>query len=62
MFKSIKWQVFERQNLRDLIHIQLIDDQGLDLLQKMLEYDPARRISARQAIEHPYFSDVQLPY
>jgi hypothetical protein len=47
MFKSIKWQIFERQNLRDLIHIQLIDDQGLDLLQKMLEYDPARRISAR---------------
>lgn len=62
MFKSIKWQIFERQNLRELISPVLIDDQGLDLLQKMLEYDPARRISARKALEHPYFIDVQLPY
>ena len=28
---------------------------GLDLLEQMLEYDPARRISAKRACEHPYF-------
>ena len=27
-------------------------------LQKMLEYEPARRISAKMALEHPYFNDV----
>lgn len=31
---------------------------GIDLLQKMLEYDPARRISAKQALLHPYFDDL----
>uniref|UniRef100_A0A1B6EGF7 Protein kinase domain-containing protein n=1 Tax=Clastoptera arizonana TaxID=38151 RepID=A0A1B6EGF7_9HEMI len=35
-----------------------IDDKGLDLLQKMLIYDPNTRISARDALKHPYFEDV----
>jgi serine/threonine protein kinase len=30
-------------------------DQAFDLLQSMLELDPARRISPAQAIDHPYF-------
>lgn len=30
-------------------------EQGLDLLSKMLVYDPAKRITAREAINHPYF-------
>jgi len=32
---------------------------GVDLLEKMLTYDPAKRISARQALKHPYFEDVR---
>jgi serine/threonine protein kinase len=48
-------------NLRDLLPSVLIDDQGLDLLLKMLEYEPSRRISARHALQHPYFANVQLP-
>ena len=43
-------------NLRDLIRPDLINDAGLDLLYKMLEFDPQYRISARKALEHPYFT------
>ncbi|KAI1810475.1 kinase-like domain-containing protein [Poronia punctata] len=32
-----------------------LDDAGLDLLEQMLVYDPAGRISAKQACNHPYF-------
>ncbi|KAL6696510.1 kinase-like domain-containing protein [Trichoderma pleuroticola] len=34
-----------------------LDDKGLDLLEMMLVYDPAGRISAKQACNHPYFED-----
>ncbi|KEY71605.1 hypothetical protein S7711_06065 [Stachybotrys chartarum IBT 7711] len=34
-----------------------LDAKGLDLLEMMLVYDPAGRISAKQAINHPYFED-----
>ena len=32
-----------------------LDSNGQDLLERMLVYDPASRISAKQAIQHPYF-------
>jgi len=34
-----------------------IETEALDLLQKMLHFDPKQRITARQALAHPYFSD-----
>lgn len=34
---------------------------GFDLLAKMLEYDPTRRINAEDALNHPYFSEEPLP-
>lgn len=30
--------------------------QGLDLLASLLEYDPTKRLTAQEALEHPYFS------
>ncbi|KAK4704136.1 cell division cycle 2-like, partial [Phenoliferia sp. Uapishka_3] len=34
---------------------------GLDLLSQLLAYDPEKRISAEQALKHPYFSESPLP-
>jgi len=35
--------------------------EGIDLLDKMMAYDPKRRLSARKALQHPYFIDVERP-
>eukprot|EP00919_Chromeraceae_sp_WS-2016_P008351 GHVR01019726.1.p1 GENE.GHVR01019726.1~~GHVR01019726.1.p1 ORF type:complete len:298 (-),score=63.99 GHVR01019726.1:209-1102(-) len=35
-----------------------LDAAGVDLLSKMLKYDPNQRISARQAMDHEYFKDL----
>jgi len=34
---------------------------GIDLLEKLMAYDPSKRISARRSLQHPYFVDVQVP-
>ena len=36
-----------------------IDLVGLDLLNKMIQIDPSKRISAKQALHHPYFNDLK---
>ncbi|XP_018843062.2 cyclin-dependent kinase B2-1 [Juglans regia] len=35
-----------------------LDKDGLDLLSQMLQYEPSKRISAKKAMEHPYFDDL----
>lgn len=35
-----------------------ISPSAIDLLKKMLTFDPKRRISAAQAMEHPFFEDI----
>jgi len=34
---------------------------GLDLLMSLLTYDPEQRISAEEALQHPYFTYVLSP-
>uniref|UniRef100_A0A7S3WCH4 Cyclin-dependent kinase 2 homolog n=1 Tax=Strombidinopsis acuminata TaxID=141414 RepID=A0A7S3WCH4_9SPIT len=31
---------------------------GIDLLEKLMTYDPKKRLSARRALQHPYFKEV----
>ncbi|KAJ1484292.1 kinase-like domain-containing protein, partial [Baffinella frigidus] len=38
-----------------------LDRAGVDLLGAMLRYDPATRVSARAALQHPYFTPAQPP-
>lgn len=34
------------------------DDNAIDLLSRMLICDPCKRISAKKALNHPYFDDL----
>ena len=36
--------------------VESLGPEGLDLLDHLLVYNPARRISARRALDHPYFT------
>lgn len=33
-----------------------LSEVGLDLLNQMLKYDPKKRISAEEALKHPWFT------
>ncbi|KAJ1677474.1 cyclin-dependent protein kinase [Spiromyces aspiralis] len=35
--------------------------QGYKLLERMLDYNPETRITAKEALEHPYFSEDPIP-
>jgi casein kinase II subunit alpha len=37
----------------------LVSEEALDLLDKMLRYDHAERITPKDAMEHPYFKQVR---
>lgn len=39
-----------------------LDPVGLDLLEQMLRYEPSKRITARAALTHPYFADIEELY
>jgi serine/threonine protein kinase len=57
-FSKVTWTMHKPLDLRASIkYSDNLDDNGLDLLQKLLTYDPTQRISAIQALQHPYFNE-----
>ena len=54
-FKS-SFPQWQRQDLSR----HMSDPQGLDLLNLLLTYDPTQRISAKKALNHPYFRKISL--
>jgi cyclin-dependent kinase len=39
--------------------VPTLDDDGLELVQQMLIFDTAKRISAKRALVHPYFASYK---
>ncbi len=38
-----------------------LSNSGYDLLSRMLDYDPNKRITAAEALDHEYFKEAPLP-
>ena len=47
---------YKARDLRDVV--PGLSDDGYDLLDKMLQYDPSKRISAQNALMHPFFKTL----
>ncbi|KAH9311397.1 hypothetical protein KI387_026432 [Taxus chinensis] len=58
--QHIQGHKYENMGLHNVVHLPH-KSPAYDLLSKMLEYDPRRRISAAQALEHEYFRMDPLP-
>lgn len=53
------WQIFVPQDLR--LIVPNLDSMGLNLLQSLLQMRPESRITARQALQHPWFHEITMP-
>jgi cyclin-dependent kinase len=52
---------FPQWSKQDLsLVVPQLDEDGADLVKRMLTYDSAKRISAKRALQHPYFKDFSL--
>ncbi|KAH6917234.1 cmgc/cdk/pitslre protein kinase [Coprinopsis sp. MPI-PUGE-AT-0042] len=57
--KSISLPSLQPQQFRS--KFPYLTTNGLDLLMCLLTYDPDRRMTAAEALEHPYFTEAPLP-
>ena len=57
-FMKVTWTQHKKQDFKNMIkYIENLDENGIDLLEKLLTYDPTQRISAIQALQHSYFNE-----
>ncbi|KAF7534364.1 hypothetical protein G7Z17_g13371 [Cylindrodendrum hubeiense] len=52
------FQMYATQDLRNIL--PAIDPTGIDLLQRMLQLRPELRVSAADALQHPWFNDLVM--
>jgi cyclin-dependent kinase 3 len=53
--------MFPKWEPKDLAaKMPMLDRDGIDLMSKLLKYHPAERISARQALQHPFFAELRM--
>jgi cyclin-dependent kinase len=55
-WKKDTWEVYYPQDLKKFL--PTLSDDGIDLLKKLLELDPEKRILAADALQHPFFKDL----
>ena len=55
-WKMDNWEVYYGTGLEKTL--PTLDKDGLDLLKKLLELDPEKRILSPEALEHPFFKDL----
>ncbi|GMG99840.1 hypothetical protein Nepgr_001680 [Nepenthes gracilis] len=58
--QNIQGHKYDNPGLYSVVHLSP-KTPAYDLLSKMLEYDPRKRITAAQALEHEYFKTEPLP-
>jgi len=51
------WIIYPLQKLQTTV--PGLDTDGYDLLNQMIHYDPLKRITAKDALKHPYFKDLK---
>ena len=56
-FSFPMWKTDASQNIVKMS--QNMDEVAVDLLFKMVQLEPAKRISAKEALQHPYFNDFR---
>ena len=54
---SETFKKYEKQDIRK-IYPNINDNDSYDLLEKMIVFDPDKRISAEEALKHPYFKSI----
>ena len=55
-WKKDTWEVYYPQDLKKFL--PTLSDDGIDLLKKLLELDPEKRILSADALQHPFFKDL----
>jgi len=56
------WHEYPQFKPKDLkAKYPVLGEDGIDLLAKLLQYDPSRRLSAKEALQHPFFKGVIIP-
>jgi serine/threonine protein kinase len=57
--ESVEFSIsYAPQNLEDYFAGTVMTREGLDLLRRLLIYNPALRLSAADALMHPFFADI----
>ncbi|KAI8885581.1 protein serine/threonine kinase [Backusella circina FSU 941] len=51
------FEIFPKISLETIV--PKLDSLGIDLLKRLLEYPPEKRITANDALQHPYFDDLR---
>lgn len=57
-----KWERKPEDEIVNADGAKVLGEEGLNLLEALLVYDPAGRISAKQAVLHPYFLEGTKPF